>query len=156
MVDGRPVHALGMNLPVITETLTNRFISEKIAGCAILKNDAKILSIFNGIPIAGLLVFLRQTIHCELGNSRESNLSINTFAMMANGEKYQLSSVDQAKMVRAIFLAQRSKQIAAQDVVKELKDYEANQIINLKTPSDEEITMGIRHAVWPIAAIVFV
>ncbi|WP_432745263.1 helicase-related protein [Methylobacter sp. G7] len=156
MVGGQQVHALGMNLPEITETLTNRFIPEKIVGCALLRNDADILSVFDGIPVAGLLVFLRQTIHCELGNSREIDLSFNFFALLTNGERYQLSSTEQAKIVRAIFQAQRSKQLAAADVIKQLKDYEVDKILELKIPNDQEISMGIRHAVWPIAAIAFV
>jgi hypothetical protein len=55
-----------------------------------------------------------------------------------------------------MFQAQRSKQLAAADVIKQLKDYEVDKILELKIPSDQEISMGIRHAVWPIAAIAFV
>ena len=156
MVGGQQLHALGMNLPEITETLTNRFIPEKFVGCALLRNDAEILSVFDGMPVAGLLVFLRQTIHCELGNCREIDLLFNSFALLSNGERYQLSSTEQAKIVRAMFQAQRSKQLAAADVIKQMKDYEVDKILELKTPSDQEISMGIRHAVWPIAAIAFI
>jgi hypothetical protein len=53
-------------------------------------------------------------------------------------------------------LAQRSKEPAKNDILKQLKDYEANQIIELKISSDQEVSRGIRHAVWPIAVIVFI
>ena len=156
MTDGKPVHALGLNLPEITETLINRFVPEKIAGCGFLRIDPEIHSIIDGNSITGLLVFLRQTIHCELGSSREIDLSFNSFALLSNGERLQLSSNQQAKMMRCIFKAQRSKEPAKDEVLKNLKDYEADQINELKIPSDQEVSQGIRHAVWPIAAIAFV
>jgi SNF2 family DNA or RNA helicase len=156
MADGKPVHALGLNLPEITEALTNRFIPDKVSGCAFLRIDQEILSILEGNSVVGLLVFLRQTIHCELGNSREIDLSFNSFALLSNGEKLKLTSNQQAKMMRAIFRAQRSKEPAKDNVLQLLKDYEATQILELKIPSDQEISMGIRHAVWPIAALAFI
>ena len=156
IVGGQPVHALGMNLPEISEILINRFIPEKFVGCALLRKDEDILSVFDDMSVVGLLFFLRQTIHCELGNSREIDLSFSSFALLSSGERYQLSSTQQAKIVRAIFQAQRSKQLPSADVIKQLKDYEVDNILELKIPSEQEVSMGIRHAVWPIAAIAFI
>lgn len=156
MVDGRPVSALGINLPEIASILRSRFIPEKLAGCAVLRKDSETLSITDGIPCVGLLAFLKQSIHCELGNSREIGLSLRSIALLSNGDILNLSPDQQAKMVRVVSRAQRSKEPATPDVIGRMKELEAKQIAELRIPSDEEIAAGIRHAVWPIAAVVFV
>jgi hypothetical protein len=155
-LNGRSVYSLGLNLPEVTEILRSRFIPDKLVGCALLRLDSDIQSALSFESIIGLLFFIRQTIHYELGNSREVALSLVGVALSSSGEVTELTSDRQAEVVRSITKAQRSKEPAAPEIRMNMKVVENEMIPKLRMPSDEEISRGIRHAVWPIAAIAFV
>lgn len=155
-LNGQSVYSLGLNLPEVTEILRSRFIPDKLVGCALLRLDSDIQSALNNESIIGLLFFIRQTIHYELGNSREVTLSLVGVALSSEREVTELTSDRQADVVRSITKAQRSKEPALPEMIMNMKVAENEMIPKLRMPSDEEISRGIRHAVWPIAAIAFV
>lgn len=155
-LDGKSVYSLGLNLPEITEILKNRFLPEKHSGCAALRHDSEILTITSGVPISGLVASLRQSIHSELGNSREIGLSLHCLVMSEDGSTLELSSAQQAKLLRSVFRAQRSKEPAPANIVTRLKELETQWSNRLRVPADDELAAGVRHAVWPIAAIAYV
>jgi len=155
-MDGKQAYQLGLNLPEITEILRNRFLPDKFCGCAVLRRDQEVMKITDGTPVAGFIAFLRQSIHSELGKSREIGLGLYCIAVSGDGNLLDLSSTQKAQLLRSAFLAQRSKEPTSTSLMNQLKELEKEWIGRLKMPGDDDIASGIRHAVWPIASIAYV
>lgn len=136
--------------------MRNKFLPDKLSGCAILRRDSEALSITNGIPISGLVAFLKQSIRIELGNGREIGLSLHCFVISDEGDILELLPDQQTKLLRSIFRSQRSKEPASSNQISRLRELEIEKSNYLRMPRDNEISSGIRHAVWPIAAIAYV
>ena len=74
------------------------------------------------------------------------------FAVAAEIDPVELSSDARSQIIRLLMSAQRAREGDVQAFAKQLQ-MEAQILGRLRIPTEDEIIRGVRHGIWPIAAI---
>lgn len=155
-VDGKGAAAisLGLSLDEVQQVLRSCFTPERPTGSAFIKRPAGLDFLGPADGPAVVLAFIRQTLHQERGRWAEKSISLRMFVVPAEGEPQALLSRQQADLVRASQAVPRVKEPSDVSTRGDLQDVEHALLWTLRRPSEAEIAGGVRHAVWPIAALV--
>lgn len=152
--EGAAAISLGLSLDEVQRVLRSCFTPERPTGSAFIKRPVGLdfLGPANGPAV--VLAFIRQTLHQERGRWAEKSISLRMFVVPAEGEPQALLSRQQADLVRALQAVPRVKEPSGVSTRGDLQDVEHDLLWTLRRPSEAEIAGGVRHAVWPIAALV--
>lgn len=155
-VKNRPVHPLGLNVSQVISRLKGALIPSKPSGAAYLRRPVDLKILGDGKAPVGILAFLRQTIRQELGRVAEQAVTLHLYSVPPDG--MAPSAVDasgRAQIVRSCLSAVRLREASLPEVAQRMAAAEPEIALDLRRPTSEEIEAGVRHAVWPVAAIVF-
>ena len=81
-------------------------------------------------------------------------MELKLFQVDSSCESRELSGDETARMVRAFSAATRVRDPQKLSLRPDLIAVERRLYDRLRTPSDSEIQMGVRFAIWPLALIV--
>src|SRR5262249_53748480 len=153
-VNGNPVSQLGVNLPEIAERIKAAFLPEKIVGPGYFRLNAALKS--DHSSAFGLLFFLVQIVRQEFGKPAEEELELKAYRVTRDGEPIELSPRECATFVRAIAEAIRVREPDKIGLESAMKDTEANIVLKLRRPTDEDIRNQVRRVIWPIGAVILI
>ena len=156
VMGGGQVHQLGLNVPEIQEILRAQFLPEKSYGAAYLKRPADLPFLGSTKEPVVLLAFLRQSLQQELGRWFERDVSFHLYSLLPGADPTELESGHRAAVIRACVSAPRIKDPQSLNILANRGTIEADLMLNLRRPTSEEITSGIRHGVWPLAILVLI
>lgn len=148
--NGEKVAVLGLNLDEIAASLRAAFLPNQAVGVGAVRRFKALEGLLPTETI-GLLILLRQSILHEGGTSNELCLTFHMFALGADMTTSELESLQRAQVARLLLQAQRVKEPALGSHVGAVKEIETALINQLRRPTEEEIALGVRHTVWPIA-----
>jgi superfamily II DNA or RNA helicase len=154
--DGRVAITLGLSLDEVQDLLRRTFEPPQRAGAAFVKRPASLPFLGEAAASATLLVFFRQMLQQQRGRWVEKMTSLHVFSMGECGPPLELSPQQRAAVVRALQAVPRVKDPTTITVRAGLLELEQELTQSLRHPSDEEIALGVRYAVWPIATIVLI
>lgn len=151
--DGRSVESLGLNISEVQMALRDAFWSEKSTGVACLKLPAKHDLNFINFEGKFLFFYLRQKLQQEGGSWIERDVSLHAFIGTNEGNFVELDNKVRTALVRSL-----QNWVRVREPVNELSNMDMPTIERelygqLRRPSEDEISKGIRCAVWPLAAI---
>jgi superfamily II DNA or RNA helicase len=150
--ESRPVVQLGLNVPEVITRLRQHFLAERPAGAAVLKRPAHLAS----GPCAAAQAFvllLRQTIRSELGRASEVSVSLAVFSVLADGGIEELDGSSRGDVIRALLQTSRVKEPARTPIWDSMPGVVASLVNKLRQPTDDELSRGDRHVVWPIGVV---
>lgn len=155
-MNGVRVRPLGLNVPEVANRLKQMLAHPLPSGAAFLRRPSELdaLLVERG-PIA-LIGFLRQTIQQELGRATERGLALYLYAVSNDGKARALNDVERAGVVRACIGAVRLRDPMESELLPKLPDLERTLGQALRRPTSEEVKAGLRHIIWPVAAMVLV
>ncbi|NOT42916.1 MAG: DEAD/DEAH box helicase [Alphaproteobacteria bacterium] len=153
---GDEVHQLGLNLDEVKSALRESFVPGKAVGAAFVSRPKDLAFLGSAERLVTVLAFLQQTLLQEGGRWSERSIVLRMFAASSGLEPVELDGPQRAKLVRSLQLAPRKNDPIGVDLDKSLVEVEAQLAEQLRRPTDEQLTGGVRHAVWPLAAIVLV
>lgn len=146
--------SLGLSLDVVQQVLRSCFTPDRTTGTAFVKRPAGLEFLGSGDSPVVVLAFVRQTLHQERGRWTEKAMSLCMFAVSSEGEPQELLSKERAGLVRAAQAVTRIKDPSGLTIRDDLRDVEYDLLWSLRRPTDAEMAAGVRHSVWPIAALV--
>jgi hypothetical protein len=153
---GEDVSPLGLNLEDTKAALRESFVPSKFTGAAFVSRPKGLSFLGNADRALPILAFLRQSLIQEGGRWSERGLSLKIFAVPPGAEPFELDGRQRATFVRCIQHSTRKNDPSGIDVNSNLTEVEGDLLNKLRIPTDDEIATNIRHAVWPIAAIILV
>ncbi|MBF0429561.1 MAG: SWF/SNF helicase family protein, partial [Magnetococcales bacterium] len=150
--DGGRAYALGLNLEEICLELKNAFLPNRETGIIVVRRSKELDSLIQDVSRIEFL--LRQSIRSEGGVANEANLSLHAFALTKNGAGHEISPTVRSQMIRSLSQAQRVRDLptSRDDDISKITIF-SNE---LRQPNEMDRTNGTRHAVWPIATVLFV
>ena len=159
-VGGMPVYGpgeqvarpLGLNLAVAQDVLRRLAFPDQPTGAAHLRWSSDVtLPLQFGQGLSGLLVFVRQTVKTDLkAGWSELSSSLHVF-VLNDGRPVELRQRDKRLAFDGLIHATvRAKPAVADDLAKDLLKAEESLTETLRRPSEEEIVVGVRHAVMPL------
>jgi superfamily II DNA or RNA helicase len=153
--DGGQAKPLGLNVSEVQSALRASFApGAQLVGPAYLKLSAKTdLPLQWEGPVTALF-FLRQRIQQEAGLWTEKALTLHVTVVAQDGRQGALNSKGVSTLVRAMSRASRMKDPGGVALPADLEEIELSLAQGLRRPSDEDVVLGVRYAVWPIAAAV--
>ncbi len=148
---GDRAHPVGINVEEIALALRNAFLPDRETGAAILRRPKELDA---QLPPAadGLVAILRQTVLYQAGGCTEASVSLHLFAVIPDKEPVELSAGVRGQVIRLLTSAQRARESDMGGFAR-LASLEEQLVGRLRIPNDDEIARGIRHGVWPIAAV---
>lgn len=151
--DGISVESLGLNISEVQLALRDAFWSEKSTGVACLKLPAKHDLNFLNVDGNFLIFYLRQKLQQEGGGWIERDASLHAYVGTHQDDFVELNAKNRTALVRSL-----QNWVRVREPVNELSNIDMPTIerelySQLRRPSEDEISKGIRCAVWPIAAI---
>lgn len=150
---GTPAISLGLSLEEVQLILRSCFTAERPTGTAFIKRPVGLDFLGpSDMPVV-VLAFIRQTVQQERGRWTEKAITLRLFVVANTGDPLELSSKQQADLVRGAQAVTRIKDATGISLRIDLQDVEGDLLSALRRPSEAEIASGTRHAVWPIAAI---
>ncbi len=155
-VDGHMVTALGTNVPSVQQALRDALLDARHAGPALLRLPGTLEFLRDDKEPVAVLAFMRQTLRQDLGRSTEQTVSLHMYRVRASQAHEALTSEQRAAVARSALVATRLRDPVETVVVESLIQAERGLVDELRRPSPEEVEIGVRHAVWPITAIIFV
>ncbi len=154
--DGKEVHALGMNLDEIKSALRESFTPDRPAGAAFVARPKDLDFLGGDGKPTIVFAFLQHVLHQESGRWSERNVKLRIFATASGQELKELDGAQRASVVRAVQSSQRVRDPMGLQVDANIADIETALVSQLRRPTDDELSSGIRYAVWPIAVVVLV
>lgn len=155
--DGRLAKPLGLNVSEVQIALQTSFHpADQVVGPAFVKRPA---SEEFPLPWPGTvtaLFSLVQRLQLEGGLWVEKSLSLQVYVISDDGRQSQLTSREIAALVRALTKAVRVKDPSDVPVAPGLIDIENALVQSSRRPSEVDMSLGVRFAVWPIASVVLV
>ena len=145
---------LGLSLDQVQNILRSCFVPDRIAGSAFVKRAAGLDFLGSGKEPVTVLAFVRQTLQQERGRWAERDTTLRMFSVGADGEPKELDSKQRADLVRAVQAVSRVKDPTGFTARADLRDLEHDLLFSLRRPTEADVTEGVRHSVWPIAAVV--
>jgi len=149
------ISQLGLNKSPVASLLRKFAFPYPPCGAAFLRWPKEVdPSPFGGIKIAGGLVFLKQVLKPERGNSWvEIGNTLLCYVIMENGDLMEISRDNKGSFLRALFKSIIKKTPDDNMFIKEaLKFNELRLCEELRRPSDDDIRNGIRYVVVPLLA----
>lgn len=128
------------------------FLPDRDVGAAVVRRSKEIDS---HLPVgtSDLIALLRQSIRYEGGSGNEFNLTLHLFAVTTDFRKIELSAKARTDIVRLLMQLQRVRDTEVNLETEVMVQIENTLSTQLRLPTEDEISLGIRHAVWPIAVI---
>jgi hypothetical protein len=153
--DGQKAYALGINIEEISALMRNIFLPDQDVGAAVVRRSKELDKNLPASSIV-LIALLRHSIRYEGGSSNEFNLSLHLFALTSEFRQTELSTISCAKVIRLLMQSQRVRDTEILLEKEKIIQIEQSLINHFRLPTEDEISIGIRHAVWPIAVILLV
>lgn len=154
--DGAAAHQLGLNLESVQQALGQHFAPARRVGLAFLNRPTGLDFLGGSKEVVVVLTFLRQRLEQEHGVWAERGLSMHCFSATPSGQPVELDGKQRAALVRSSHLVSRTKDGGAVPLRDDLVSLEGAIYQTLMRPTDEQISAGVRYAVWPVASLVFV
>ena len=155
--NGQLAKPLGLNVSEVQTALRTAFHpANQLVGPAFVKLPA---SEEFSLPWPGTvtaLFTLVQRLQQEGGLWVEKGLSFQATLVSEEGHQSQLTSGEIAALVRALTKAVRVKDPFDVCVASSLIDIEKASMQSSRRPSEVDMSLGVRFAVWPIASVVLV
>lgn len=152
--DGKPVATLGLSLDEVQDVLRTCFEPDRATGVAYVKRPASLTHLGDSKEPVTLMVFIRQTLQQERGIWKEKGTSLHIFMVTVGSNPVELSGKHRAELVRTLQTVPRVKDPVGVAASKDLIEIEKSLIQTLRRPPEADISVGIRYAVWPLAALV--
>lgn len=150
---GTPARSLGLNVDVAQAALRSAFANVKSAGVAFLNAPPGLdVSLPSKQPLP-ILVLLRQRLQHDGGLWHERALSLHTYAL--EGTPRSLTPQQGSAVIRAMLKASRIKDPMEIALPANLQEVEQQLIDELRRPEEDELALGVRYAVWPLAVVIF-
>jgi superfamily II DNA or RNA helicase len=152
--DDERADQLGLNLPEVKALLSTAFAPQVTTGAFNVRWTTEIPSFMRGNDRIFVFVLLRQTVRTDqLNGWVEAGLSLHVDWTTHGSQPQALEGVELRQFLRDLQNSTpRVKAPQLDDLLPMLLETEKNLIQGLRRPSEEELSKGIRHAVWPIAA----
>lgn len=154
--DGIQAVTLGLSLDEVQDVLRACYEPNRVTGVAYVKRPIGLAYLGDSKEPAKLLVFIRQILQQTGGRWNEKGITLHIFLVAAGVEPVELNSKQRAELVRTVQTVPRVKDPHGLVIGKDLLDTEAELIQSLRRPSEEEISTGVRYAVWPLAVLVLI
>jgi superfamily II DNA or RNA helicase len=154
--DGEIAKPLGLNVPAVQSALHASIAPKTLVGAAFLKLAGKSPWLGTQDVSVSVLFFMRQRIQQEAGLWTEMGLTLHACFVDSAGQDRLLEAHETAQLVRDLSKATRIKDPDTLNPHPDLRSIENRMIQALRQPSDEEMPLGIRFAIWPIAAVILV
>ena len=153
--DGTVAAPIGLNLDPVRQSLFDSFAPVLPTGAAVIKRPPGLEFLGASNRPLTVLVFLRQKLQPDKGVWVERSVELRSFRLDDLGQHAELTAAESTQLVRASQSVSRVKDPTGLPI-DTAKDAEQTLMTLLRRPSDAEISDGVRYAVWPIAALVFV
>ena len=150
--DSRKAHALGINLEEISAVIRNVFLPDRDVGAALVRRSKELDALLPADTVS-LIALLRQSIRYEGGSGNEFNLSLYLFAVSTDHQQTEISTKVCAGIIRLLMQSQRVRDNETAIETETILEIEKSLTNHFRVPTENEINLGIRHAVWPIAVI---
>ena len=154
--DGKPAATLGLSLDEVQDVLRACFTPDRQTGVAFVKRPSGLTYLGPSKEPVTLMVFIRQIVQQEQGLWKEKATSLHIFMVGSVSDPVELTGPQRAELVRAVQLVPRVKDPVSVALGGQLLDTEKALIHMLRRPPDEQISSGIRYAVWPLALMLLV
>lgn len=154
--NGTLANALGMNLDWVQKVLRDTFLPHRAAGVAFVKRLAGIDLGHGARDTITVLAFLSQQLRLQSGQWTEGSVQLRMFLIRGQEPPQELATVLAARLVRALVTAVRVKDPSDLQARQDLVEVQTKVFNRLRTPSDDEVSAGVRYAVWPLAAVTMV
>ena len=154
--DGKPAATLGLSLNEVQDVLSNCFEPDRETGVAYVKRPTGLAYLGEPKETVTLLVFIRQVLQQERGVWKEKGTSLHFFCVDDQTGPVELSPKRRAELVRVLQTVPRVKDPSGVIVRTDLIEVERSLIQALRRPPEDEISAGIRYAVWPLAVLALV
>lgn len=156
-VDGKPVPRIGINTPHVNERLRSAFCNTEYASVGVLRREGLPGELVGHGPEPALFaVYLRQSILSERGASAELDVGFRIATLHQDGSYSPLDPVAAANLARQSLRAVRVKEWAPSvdlnSTASAIRSFERD----MQRIDDEDIRLGRRYALWPLALLVFV
>ncbi len=154
--NGDRLPMLGLNVSVIARALREVGLPGKTAGPAHVKLPAERLVSFGGTDVpAGIWIAARVSIDVSGQPPREVSTQLSGYVVSERSGVVALEGAQLGEVVRLLVDGGvRREPVPADAIIRMLAEREAEWIRSLRTPSESDRKAGIRHAVFPLAAIV--
>lgn len=155
--DGRSPSQGGVNHPVIAQAMRKAAFPELPTGGAHLRWPRDwTLPGETHTRTCGILFLLRQTVRTDAKSGWvEQGVQLLGYRLELNGDVAALTGVEKAHVIRGIFRATiRTKPDSNSEVLATLVRQQAELVATLRRPSEEELVVGVRHAVLPLFAAI--
>jgi hypothetical protein len=155
-IDGKPITQLGLNEPVVSGAIRTAFFPDRPVGAAYLNRPAGLSLVASEGPF-GLIFLMRQTLSFHGERPAEEGLSLHVYRIADKSAPAEpLSPPIAAAILRKLSEATRIKDPIRTHLEEAIVTAERELVKALKLPTEEEIERRVRHAVWPVGAIVVV
>lgn len=155
--DGRTAKQLGLNLKAVAEVL-RRLAFCSTAGAAHLRwpREGTKPAAASGTPF-GVLAFLRQTVKTDKrAGYLEQGTSLHCYVVTAEKAPVAVSGPEKRALLDGLFAstALRAKPEPTDHAVQALLKHEPLLTEQLRRPTEQEMDLGVRHAVVPVLGAV--
>lgn len=154
--DGSPALQLGLNLEAVQQVLCQQFALGRRVGPAFVNRPEGLEFLGSEKEVVVVLAFLLQRLEQEQGIWAERDLSLHCFSATPSGEPIELDGKQRASLIRASNLVPRIKDGGAVPLRADIVALEDGIFRSLKRPTDDQMSTGVRHALWPLATLVLV
>jgi hypothetical protein len=145
-----------LNIEPVQNALREAFEDPKAVGVAVLKIPSKHSLSFLPKELTYVTFFLQQKLQQEGGNWVERAVSLFGFHATGSTPFTELPNKHSAELIRAMQSWVKVRQPRDLNVRSDIASKEIDLIDSLRKPSEHEISIGIRCAVWPLALIMLV
>jgi hypothetical protein len=157
--DGQPAKQLGLNLKPVAELLRRLAFSSSAAGAAHLRwpRGCPLPDGLTGLPF-GVLAFVRQTVRTDTrAGYIELGTGLHCYLVCPGKAPVAALGTEKRQLLEGLFgsASVRGKP-DAEPVVHALLQHEQHLSDLLRRPSEQEMRLGVRHAVGPLLAALIV
>jgi len=152
--DGGFAESLGLNIEPVQKALRYAFEDPKAVGTAVIKIPTKHQLNFISRDLTYITFFIQHKVIQEGGGWSEREISLIGFQASNSSAFSELSSKQCTELIRSIQSWVKVRQPHALNIRPDLSFLEANLIQTLRKPTEQEISSGVRCAVWPLALFV--
>jgi hypothetical protein len=151
--DGSVAERLGTNSPFLAQALRQLAFPELPAGAAHVRWPEGSARPVSGL--FGVVIVARQTVRSEHGTFAERGISLYGTIVEASGAQRALNSDEKGALVRNLMRATvRRDADDSAPLRAAMQAAEADLVVSLRRPTDEDRANGLSHAVIPILAAV--
>jgi len=155
---GKQVKQIGLNSSIIKKQLRKHFDDYEESGVAFIRKSKELEFLQTNPGYIFIYFFVIQRLRQDGSSWVELNLKNKVLIQSGEEDLKELSSEDLRSLMRFIHQSIKVKDSSALKNIdwQKVEVVEKRVFQELRKPNDEDIALGIRHAVWPIGLIVFV